>query len=307
MNSNISRMIKSIHVQIESGLKKTVNAIHALAKKCKKEIEIQKIKYKNKICNHSCNCHNKSTNIVNKSNIKSNKPKKRKKRRNKEPSTNANKANEPKQTKCTKALSKSTNDQEEQSSNEKQSTQSKCHNTSKNELRKTENSNQKKLEKRKKKKKSRKKKQNKENVDNKGGQNNLESTRYLPEIEDDKDTNKLSQSISFYNQDFTIEAPYNSTKNENEDTNEIAKAQTDKLNETEITDLKSKIDGLSEEDRWKLFKESRDYWLRLNKTRVEQENSTKRQPLNKSTGNLSRICVYHLIENILEVAVAIEA
>ena len=44
-------------MQIERGLRKSVDALHALAKKCKKEIEIQKTKNTNRICNHSCNCH----------------------------------------------------------------------------------------------------------------------------------------------------------------------------------------------------------------------------------------------------------
>ena len=56
MNSNISRVIKSMHMQIERGLRKSVDALHALAEKCKKKIEIQKARNTNKVCNHSCSC-----------------------------------------------------------------------------------------------------------------------------------------------------------------------------------------------------------------------------------------------------------
>ena len=57
MNKKISQVIELMHIQIQRGLRKSVNALHALAKNCKKEIEIQKNKYKKKTCNHHCNCH----------------------------------------------------------------------------------------------------------------------------------------------------------------------------------------------------------------------------------------------------------
>ena len=43
-------------MQIERGLRKSVDALHALAEKCKKNFEIQKARNTNKVCNHSCSC-----------------------------------------------------------------------------------------------------------------------------------------------------------------------------------------------------------------------------------------------------------
>jgi hypothetical protein len=57
MNKKISQVIELMHIQIQRGLRKSVNALHALAKNCKKEIEIQKNKYTKKTCNLHCNCH----------------------------------------------------------------------------------------------------------------------------------------------------------------------------------------------------------------------------------------------------------
>ena len=208
MNSNISQIINSMRTQIQGGLRKSFNTLHALAKKCKKEIEIQKIKYTNKIGNISCNCHlYKSCNLTTTPNIKSKSSKKRKKTKDKETTqtANGNKSNQINQNKCIKLESKSSNQLQKPSLDKIHNQQPKYHNTSKNETSKTENHQQKQLEKRKKKKKSRNKRQQNENVDDKDEQNNLESTRYLPEIEEEieiqvKDTNKLNLSTSFYDE-----------------------------------------------------------------------------------------------------------
>ena len=168
-----------MRTQIQGGLRKSFNTLHALAKKCKKEIEIQKIKYTNKIGNHSCNCHlYKSCNLTTTPNIKSKSSKKKKKTKDKErtQTVNGNKSNQLNQNKCINLEAKSANELQKQSPDKIHNQQPKYHNTSKNESSKTDNHQQKQPEERKKKKKSREKRQQNENLDDKDEKNNLEST-----------------------------------------------------------------------------------------------------------------------------------